>query len=486
MKLRAKILLLIASLMGILYVLVAAALLPEMAGPSVRKSRERGEAAAQMLATILELIPRDQRRLALAERREIFNVQPAPGEWSVCDGDDRVVGWSRPEAPPERLDEKQRDGMNIVRHIADPEGREAWTLYLAAPPPDLALERELWALFISMLVGTVMLGVAVYMLTLRLVINPVERLAAASRLVAGGHGILPKVPHSERTDEIGALVRSYNAMVDEVNDLRVNLERRVHEAVQNLEEAQKKLIVSERLSVSGRLAAGVAHEINNPLGGMLNAARSLQKKAEPGTRDAEYIEMIVEGLGRVQNIVSSMLRFARPTQERGRTDLAEVIDGALLFSKHRITSMNVEVVKEYPKPGETHAVITGNRAELGQVFLNLIVNALDAMAARESPRLLTVSAGLRDTRAFARVADTGLGMSEETRKKAGEFFFSTKAEGHGTGLGLAIVNHIVNEHGGTMEIESAEGKGSAFTVWLPAGEEGANVPASKQDARAGA
>ena len=95
MKLRAKILLLIASLMGILYVLVAAALLPELAGPSVRKSRERGEAAAHMLATILDLVPRDQRRLALSERKELFNIQPAPGAWAVCDSDERIVAWSR-------------------------------------------------------------------------------------------------------------------------------------------------------------------------------------------------------------------------------------------------------------------------------------------------------------------------------------------------------------------------------------------------------
>ncbi|MCW8130795.1 MAG: HAMP domain-containing protein [Planctomycetota bacterium] len=477
MKLRAKILVVIASMMGILYILVAAAVLPEFAGPLVRKSRDRGEAAAQTLAAILEFVPRDQRRQVLAERRELFAIQPAPELWAVCDGQDRVVAWSLPEAPPERLDEKHRNRLSIARHLTpERDDRGAWTLYVAPPPMDIAFDHQLWSLFITMLVGTVMLGFAVYGLTLRLVINPVERLAAASRAAAGSRGLLPKVPQSERNDEIGALIRSYNTMVDEVNDLRVNLEKRVQDAVHDLEQAQKKLIVSERLSVSGRLAAGVAHEINNPLGGMLNAARSLQKKTEPGGRDAEYLGLIVEGLGRVQNIVSSMLRFARPSNERARVRLDEVADGALLFSKHRLSGMNVEVAREFPPHAEP-VEVTGNRAELGQVFLNLVVNALDAMEGREGPRRLKLVLRKNATQAELRVEDNGPGMDEETRRKAGEFFFTTKAEGRGTGLGLAIVQHILAEHGGSLDLESAVGQGTAAIVRLPLEAPVAGAPA---------
>lgn len=478
MLLRAKILVVIASLMGIMYVIVAAALYPELAAMGVRKSRERGEAAAQMLTSLLELTPREKRRDYLRERSAFVPPDDQP-LWAICDGEDRVVAWSRHAAPPERLNEATLAVATIRRNISpEADGKGTWTLFLVPPPPDLAVERGLWTLFISMLAGTVMLGLAVYGLTLRLVVNPVERLAAASR-AAGARGILPKVPQSDRGDEIGALIRSYNSMVDEVNDLRLNLERRVQDAIHELEAAQKKLILSERLSISGRLAAGVAHEINNPLGGMLNAARSLQKKAAPGSRDAEYLDLIVEGLGRVQGIVASMLRFARPIQERGRVDLNEVLDGALLFSKHRMNTLHVELLREPHAPGTPALEVTGNRAELGQVFLNLVVNALDAMEHKEGPRKFMIAAARDASCVTVRVTDTGAGMSTDTLKHAGEFFYSTKTEGRGTGLGLAIVNHILSEHGGTLDFESDLGKGTTATVRLPAYDASQEEPAAQ-------
>ena len=482
MKLRAKILLVIASLMGILYLLVAGALIPELATSRLRERRALGRAMSNHLAAVLESLPHERRREAMRSRPDLFHVEPPTPLWVVLDGEGRIAGWSRSDPPPERLVEEDEKSLDIVLPLSPDEAGARWKLYAATPFTDIAVGRELWSVFVSMFLGTVVLGVAVYGLVLRLVITPVERLATASRASTNSRGILPLVPHSERADEIGELIRSYNTMVREVNDLRVNLEQRVASAVSELELAQKKLLLSERLSVTGRLAAGVAHEINNPLGGMLNAARTLAKNAAPGTRDAEYLELIEEGLGRVQVIVSTMLRFARPSAHQSAVDLKDVIEGALLFCKHRLAPAQVELRREYPPPGAPQAMVAGQHAELGQVFLNLIVNALDAMeqkpqsSAEDRTRVLTLCLRRDGSNVCAGIKDSGIGMPPSVRARAGNMFFSTKAEGHGTGMGLAMVTHIVQAHGGTVEIESQTGAGTTVTLSFPAEQEAAPAP----------
>jgi len=469
MKLRAKIVIVIFGLMGILYMLVVAALLPELTGTRLRARQEAGRAAADSMAAVLDLLlPPERVRLL----NDVSGLRKVPGlsTWVVTDDHERVRAWSFTHPPPLRLDEELRATLHLditVPLLPDRPDSGPWTLHVAYPAANLALDRELWTLFITMLLGTMMLGVAVYGMTLRLVIQPVERLAAASRAAVDGRGMLSKVPATDRADEIGALVRAYNAMIDEVNDLRTNLEHRVQAAVADLEQAQKKLILSERLSTAGKLAAGVAHEINNPLGGMLNAARSLRKKAAVESRESEYLEMIEEGLGRVQGIVATMLQFARPATQRVSVNLAELFDGALLFCQHRLKKVGVELVREFPQQGQAQVYVLGNRAELGQVLLNLVVNAIDALEATHGPRRITLSVREENGQAQASVHDTGHGMSAETRAQAGQLFFSTKGEGRGTGLGLAIVKHILSEHAGVLDIDCESGRGTTMTVKLP-------------------
>jgi len=314
-----------------------------------------------------------------------------------------------------------------------------------------------------------LLLLVIYTLMLRLIVKPVERLAAASHATAAARGLIPTVPHTDRPDEIGKLVRAYNNMATEVNDLRLNLEKRVQESTRDLEAAQKQIVLSDRLSMAGRMAAGVAHEVNNPLGGMINAVRTLKSKAPPGGKESEYLELILEGLSRIQGIVSAMLQFSRPAQQASSVDLREVIDGALMFCNHRIQQKHVKLQKDYEANGTAEICVIGHRSELGQVFLNLMVNALDAMeAAGEREHTLTLRLRGEGAQVLASVSDTGTGMSAEVKERAGQFFYSTKAEGKGTGLGLAVVQHIVLRQRGTMTIDSKEGAGTTVTVRLPA------------------
>ena len=201
---------------------------------------------------------------------------------------------------------------------------------------------------------------------------------------------------------------------------------------------------------------------------MINAARTLRARAAPG-RDSEYLDLIVDGLARVQAIVASMLQFSRPVQQSGSVDLREVLDGALMFCRYRIQNMNVTVTKNYDAPGATAFSVVANRTELGQVFLNLLVNALDAMESKGAgPHTLTLNLARGENTVVISVGDTGTGMKPEVKERAGQFFYTTKAEGKGTGLGLAVVQHIVLRHNGTLSLESTEGSGTKVVVTLPA------------------
>jgi signal transduction histidine kinase len=170
--------------------------------------------------------------------------------------------------------------------------------------------------------------------------------------------------------------------------------------------------------------------------------------------------------------VTTMLQFSRPGGERASVNLAEVLDGALLFCQHRVGKLGVELSRDLPGAGAP-ACVNGHRAELGQVFLNLLINALDALEARpEGPRRLALELRREGSLVTAAVTDNGAGMTAEVQARAGELFYTTKPEGHGTGLGLAIAKHIVAAHRGTLTLDSAVGQGTTVKVVLPAEEAG--------------
>jgi len=467
MSLRARILVYVIAVMAIVFVMVVATIIPDTLQDSKNRFAASRE-ATEALRVLLEQVPAARRAEVVRERSKLFGERGILHGWLVTDSVGAVVIWALPgeavnTATPEFFAAQNFDRMEA---LLTPEGQRL-TLYTRTNLRPAGPSLDLWGVFGVMTVGTLLLVLVVYGLMLRLVVKPVERLVAASRSAANSRGILQPVPSTTRDDEIGELMRAYNTMVGEVNDLRLNLEKRVAAATRDLQAAQNQIVLSERLSVAGRMAAGVAHEINNPLGGMLNAARTLSAKAPPESREAEYLELILEGLSRVQTIVASMLQFSRPAQQASRVNLAEVLDDALLFCRHRFQKLDLQLARNFTNGPE--AVVLGHRSELGQVFLNLLVNALDAMEARHAgPHTLTLKLERNSESVVATVGDTGTGMAPEVKERAGQFFYSTKAEGKGTGLGLAVVQHIVHQHKGVLKIDSAEGKGTTVAIDFPA------------------
>jgi len=227
-------------------------------------------------------------------------------------------------------------------------------------------------------------------------------------------------------------------------------------------EVSRRLSHAEKMSAVGQLAGGVAHEINNPLGGIL-AFTQLMSREDRSADDAENLRLIQDAAMRAKKIVESLLRFSRRPQseEKGPVDLARVADDALLLARPQLKTGDVEVVRAFQP-----ATAIGSANQLQQIALNLLVNAVQAVAGAGR---ITVTVGPgAPGRVRLAVADTGPGVRPEIAKRIFEPFFTTKPEGQGTGLGLSICYQIAEDHGGSIKLEAPAGRGACFVLELPA------------------
>ena len=249
---------------------------------------------------------------------------------------------------------------------------------------------------------------------------------------------------------------------EELRKYREHLEELVEARTKELQDAQERLVRTEKLAVIGQLAGGVSHELRNPLGAIKNASYFLNMAIEqPEPEVKETLEILEQEVATSERIISSLLDFARPkTATLQNVHINEVIEESL----GRVTvPENVEVVKRLD---ETLPIILADPGQLGQVFTNIILNAIQAMP--EGGQLVLKSAVPSRGWAAVSFTDTGAGISEENLEKLFEPLFTTKAKG--IGLGLAICRTMVETHGGTIEVQSTEGKGSTFTISLPVGK----------------
>lgn len=224
-------------------------------------------------------------------------------------------------------------------------------------------------------------------------------------------------------------------------------------------EIEEQLRRADRLSTLGELAAGMAHELRNPLASIKGTAEILKGDYKPEDKKFEFISIMVKEVERLNRVVEEFLRFARPIPlQTAEVDLGEEIGSVVHLVKGQAPGVDIEVV-----PFSTPS-IKADREKLVQVFLNLILNAVQAMP---NGGRLTVSASKVDGNVEVSFRDTGSGIPEENRDKLFKPFFTTKSAG--TGLGLAISNRIIEAHGGAITFESEAGKGTTFMVRLPAG-----------------
>lgn len=346
--------------------------------------------------------------------------------------------------------------------VVEPRG-EQWYAYLVAFNDRATTEAlaPLRTIYILLSAGTLLLIVGTYLVLRVLVLRPLEQLAAASRVVAEG-GVLKPVPKPQGRSEVAHLVDTFNRMASEVHEYQQHLEERVMDALGRVTAAEKRLVVAQRLSATGTLAAGFAHEINNPLGGILNALRKLKEGQLSEEREEQYYALVQDGLDRIRTIVDRILHFTPSRKEPASIDTAEVCRRAAALAAHRGELRGVEI--EILAGRELRVV--GDAQELTQAVLNLVLNAIDAIPEGRGGKV-GVRCREEGREVFLEVTDDGLGMDPGTVRRCVDFFFSTKPEGEGIGLGLAIVQHIVTDHGGSLDIKSEQGRGTTVRIRLP-------------------
>jgi len=235
--------------------------------------------------------------------------------------------------------------------------------------------------------------------------------------------------------------------------------------VQQLKESQDQLIQAEKLTSLGQLAASVAHEINNPLAGVLVYTQLLSKKVTGDAFKKEealgYLSKMESEVGRCSRIIRNLLDFARQTEPMLRlVDVNQVIEQVLAMVGHQAQLQNVEVVKEF---SPSLPKVMADFDQLQQIFTNLTLNAIQAMP--DGGRL-TIRSSAVDGEVRIDVQDTGCGISKENMSKLFTPFFTTKAKGKGVGLGLAVAHGIIERHKGRIKVQSEVGKGTTFSVYL--------------------
>ncbi len=355
--------------------------------------------------------------------------------------------------------------------------------------------------------GVVMLLFGSFLLS-RVVVNPLKTLVRATEGIARGeYG--QRIP-IDAGNEIGKLADSFNQMTRRLRESQRNVQeyvRSLEAANERLQQTQMELIRSEKLASIGRFASGVAHEVGNPLGAILGYTSIIQKSMDEGSEESGYMKRIEVEIQRINRIIRELLDFSRPSVvEIKEVDLNRVIENCLSLLSYQKSFKNItpelELKRDLP-------VVQADEPQIQQVFVNLIINAVDAMPdggkltlktedyilqkgpkpnnegqrrrkddpadsdythlrRSEMPRGPFPSLGKGGNVVSASITDTGCGIHPDDLGKIFDPFFTTKDPDKGTGLGLSISLRILENFGGTLEVESQLGKGSTFRILLPA------------------
>ncbi|MDR7544423.1 MAG: cache domain-containing protein [Armatimonadota bacterium] len=316
------------------------------------------------------------------------------------------------------------------------------------------LRRRTVGVFLAIVLAGALTSAAVAYRISRGVSSSVTQLVSASRQVADGN--LDARVHLRTNDELQDLADNFNRMAAALKERNEQLK----------DFAQRKIRESERLAIIGQLSAGVAHEINNPLQGIITYAHLLLEKAPPDSPLRASLQKIVNQADRCRDIVRGLLDFARPqTPQKRPTNVNALLQECVSLVENQALFHNIEIEKSL-QPNLPSAYLDPSQVQ--QVFMNMIINAAEAMDGGGRLRLAT-RFDPAEAIIEVEITDTGHGIRPEDLERIFDPFFTTKGLGHGTGLGLAISYGIVKEHGGSIAVESEVGKGTSFFIRLPVG-----------------
>ncbi|UCB45028.1 MAG: cache domain-containing protein [Spirochaetota bacterium] len=319
------------------------------------------------------------------------------------------------------------------------------------------LRRNIISVFIFITITGIIVAIGLGYLMANKITQPVRQLIRVSNEVSNGN-LEPEFGPILKS-ETGVLQKTFAEMLSSLRE-RDNLQRA---------ESERKLILSEKQSSIGRLAAGVAHEINNPLTGVLTFTHLLLRRKDISNEVRSDLETIAHQTDRVRKIVKGLLDFSRQTKlDSEPTDINRLVESTITLVKNEalIKGINLEF-----KPTEGIPVHIVDRNQLQSVILNIIINAFDATKPGGKV-IVTTGMGISTNKAELKsieivISDNGCGIPTDNLDKLFDPFFTTKETGNGTGLGLAVSFGIIERHGGNIRVQSEVGKGSTFTICLP-------------------
>ena len=326
-------------------------------------------------------------------------------------------------------------------------------------PPSLP-----WSfLLLTALGSSLLFGVVLYPVVLRTIGRPLQRVGAAAARVGGGD-YAARLPELAYAPDLRALVDSFNAMAQQVQGNTGNLEAAVRTAVEEAKRSERALVQSSRLATVGTLAAGIAHEINNPIGGMQNAVARLLADASLTERQRTYLQLLQDGLARVARTARKVLDFSPKSAAARPFALLACIEGARALCEHRMQrdSVQLRVVGLDAVP-----LAFGDAHEIQQVVLNLFLNSLDAFEQAGRGGTIAVTAFDAGDMLRLEIADDGPGVDPEDLPRVMDPFFTKKERPDASGLGMFISYSIVRNHGGTMTVDSQKGRGFSVVITLP-------------------
>jgi two-component system NtrC family sensor kinase len=247
------------------------------------------------------------------------------------------------------------------------------------------------------------------------------------------------------------------ATVGSFVDLRERLEME-----RALRRTQEQLLQSEKLAAMGRLTSQIAHELNNPLYGIMNTLELLKTEVSPQSKRRKILEMALSETVRLSELLRKMLSFSKPDQEQRKpVDINTVIDEILLLHEKQLKENDINIAATY---ADGLNPVNASKNQLRQVFLNIVANGRDAMP---NGGTLTVTTSGDAENVIIEISDTGIGIKEAHLDKIFDSFFTTKEEIKGVGLGLSVCYGFIKDHGGDIVVKSREGTGTTFTITLP-------------------
>ncbi len=357
-----------------------------------------------------------------------------------------------------------------------------------------AVDKEIIAIQTRVLLISFALSVSlvlfIVVFTRRYVVAPIRQLIEATRAVSAMN--LDTQVTISSSEELGELARSFDIMrlrlkaaIEQLNSLAQNLEIKVEERTEQLKAAHQKLLHSDRLASLGQLSASVAHEINNPLSGVLNLSMLMQRIVKddgiPPPRLGEfrkYLAQVVSETTRVGRIVQDLLSFSRRSKphQRANVNFNSVVSTTVTLIGHKLKLMNVEMDLQLD---DRLPNIHCDASQMQQVLINLVMNGAEAAQGHPDARVrITTNLSTSGKSLVLEVHDSGDGIQPEHMANLFSPFFTTKGEGKGVGLGLAVVYGIVRSHGGDIDVNTKVGEGTTFRVTMPIMEEETAAPVS--------